>query len=374
MLKPTKYSIADSNIALLGSELEKKARLEASQHEEAWHVAGKDEGLQIWRIEKFKIVPWAHDQYGRFYDGDSYICLKTTKVKDVLMWDIHYWIGAYSTQDEYGTAAYKTVELDDFLGGGPVQYREVQGFESKKFQSLFPHGIQYLSGGIETGFKHVGPEKYETRLLHIKGRRYPRVEQVPLDRDSLNSGDVFILDAGLKIYVFQGAKSSIAERTRGLNIAQNLDESRRGAPEVYQVREADSSNEHYAAFWAQIAGGEGPIKSAEEGGADEASDSVEVGEHKLFRLSDASGELKIDLAHTGEVKRSMLESSDVWIVDIGEQVFVWVGKDSSSAEKRYALKYGTDYLMHARRPLTLPIVKLVEGRENEDFFNYVKLK
>ena len=72
-----------------------------------------------------------------------------------LEWSIHFWIGAESSQDEYGTAAIKSIELDDYLGGGPVQYREVQSHESKMFLSYFPKGVKYLSGGIESGFKKV---------------------------------------------------------------------------------------------------------------------------------------------------------------------------------------------------------------------------
>lgn len=53
------------------------------------------------------------------------------------MFDVHFWIGKYSTADEYGTAAYKTVELDTLLDDKPIQHREVQGHESELFKSYF---------------------------------------------------------------------------------------------------------------------------------------------------------------------------------------------------------------------------------------------
>jgi len=48
-------------------------------------------------------------------------------------------------------AAYKTVELDDALGGAATQYREIQGNESTLFLSCYKSsgGIEYLPGGIE---------------------------------------------------------------------------------------------------------------------------------------------------------------------------------------------------------------------------------
>ena len=35
-----------------------------------------------------------------------------------LLYDVHFWIGQFSSQDEYGTAAYKTVELDTLVKCG----------------------------------------------------------------------------------------------------------------------------------------------------------------------------------------------------------------------------------------------------------------
>jgi gelsolin len=129
MIKQKEYKIADTNIALLGSDLEKKVKLASAETEKAWEGVGKAPGIHIWRIEKFKVVPVDRKTYGSFHTDDSYILINTYKKPDVdkLFHDIHFWLGTTTSQDEAGTAAYKTVELDTLLGGVPVQHREIEG-------------------------------------------------------------------------------------------------------------------------------------------------------------------------------------------------------------------------------------------------------
>ena len=127
-----RVSWKDSNLALIGSDLDHKIKSAAAAGEDAWASTGKEAGTKVWRVEQFKIVAWPEEKYGQFHTGDSYIILNsyTKDGSDALLHDIHIWIGAESSQDEYGTAAYKMVELDEYLGGAPIQHREVQGSES----------------------------------------------------------------------------------------------------------------------------------------------------------------------------------------------------------------------------------------------------
>jgi gelsolin len=51
---------------MLGSDLDKKVREAAAATEKAWTGAGKQLGMEIWRIEQFKVVRWPKDQYGMY--------------------------------------------------------------------------------------------------------------------------------------------------------------------------------------------------------------------------------------------------------------------------------------------------------------------
>merc|ERR1712226_745803 len=118
---------------MFGSDTERQVKKESVLTEPAWEGSGLAVGLQIWRIKQFTITHVPKEDYGRFHKGDSYIILNTYQVppsEDFHM-DLHFWIGSKSTQDEYGTAAYKTVELDTYHDDKAVQHREVEGAESE---------------------------------------------------------------------------------------------------------------------------------------------------------------------------------------------------------------------------------------------------
>mmetsp|Transcript_8977 Transcript_8977/g.29660 ORF Transcript_8977/g.29660 Transcript_8977/m.29660 type:complete len:372 (+) Transcript_8977:81-1196(+) len=342
-------AVADSNMALVGSDLDKDARKAAAQGEAAWAGAGAEPGIEIFRVEKMKVVPWPKEEYGKFYAGDSYIILSTKKDGPKLVWDIHFWLGETTSQDEMGIAAYKSVELDDLLDQAPIQHREVMKHESVQFSKLFKQ-VEYLEGGVKSGFNHVEAGTYVAKLLQVKKTKHTiKVIEVPCTKAAMNQGDCYILDAGHALYSWFGENASAFEKAKCGTVASNIANSRHGKTKVVMHLDAD--------FWAAL-GGEGEIKES-DGGALVVDE--EFGEGILYKLSDESGKLMCTEVARGELSKDMLGSEDVYLVDAGLEVFVYVGSNASDQERRNAMSTAVSYLGSTGKPLHTPLHLLKQG-------------
>ena len=144
---------------------------------------------------------------GQFFKGDSYIVLQSSgSDPSNLQHDLHIWIGSESTQDEYGTAAYKMVEADDYLGGAAVQHRQVEGREAGEFLECFDD-FEYLEGGIDSGFNRVEPTKEKPMFFKYKprGKNKGELVQIPMAASSMDSQSGFILYADkATVWVWHG--------------------------------------------------------------------------------------------------------------------------------------------------------------------------
>ncbi|KAJ6756287.1 VILLIN-3-LIKE ISOFORM X1 [Salix purpurea] len=252
------------------------------------------------------------------------------------LYDIHFWIGKDTSQDEAGTAAIKTVELDAVLGGRAVQHRELQGHESDKFLSYFKPCIIPLEGGIATGFKKVEEEAFEIQLYVCKGKRVVRMKKVPFARSSLNHDDVFILDTEKKIYQFNGANSNIQERGKALEVIQFLKEKYHdGTCDIAIVDDGKLDTESDSGeFWV-LFGGFAPIGKKV---ANEDDIIPETTPAKLYSITD--GEVKIV---EGELSKGLLENNKCYLLDCGAEIFVWVGRVTQVEERKAASQAAEEF-------------------------------
>ncbi|XP_054846865.1 scinderin isoform X1 [Eublepharis macularius] len=328
--------------------------------------AGQKAGLQIWRVENLDLVPVPERLHGNFYVGDAYLVLHTVKRSNATFYNLHYWLGKECTQDESTAAAIFTVQMDDYLGGKPVQHREIQGYESTQFVGYFKGGIKYKAGGVASGFKHVITNDLSARrLLHIKGRRVVRATEVPLSWESFNKGDCFIVDLGTEIYQWCGATCNKYERLKATQVAVGIrDNERNGRAQLIVVDEGSEPKELIKVL------GRKPELQEGNDNDDEAADITNRRIAKLYMVSDASGSMKVSVvAEENPFLRAMLLSEECFILDHGvaRKIFVWKGKDANPNERKAAMKSAEEFIQQMNYPANTQIQVLPEGGETPIF-------
>ncbi|TVK90585.1 Gelsolin [Bagarius yarrelli] len=300
-----------------------------------FQTAGKQPGLQIWRVEKMDLVPVPKQLYGNFYVGDAYILLNTTPAPS---YAIHMWLGNECSQDESGAAAIFATQLDDFLGGSPVQYREVQNNESLTFLGYFKSGVKYQQGGVASGFQHVVTNDMDVkRLLHVKGRRVIRATEVPLLWSSFNRGDSFIIDLGKNIYQWYGSESNRFERLKASKVAIDIRDNERNGRAKLEMVEEGSEPEAVLGPKPDI-----PAGSADDEVVDQANKKS-----TLYVVSDAAGSMKASVvAQCNPFKQEMLSPNDCFILDNGAdgKIFLWKGPKANEAERKAAMTTAEQFI------------------------------
>lgn len=351
--------LEDSNMALFGTEVEKNLKYKNAENEPEWHKIPKEPCLMIWRIEKFCVVPWPKDQYGSFFQGDSYIVLNISKDGDRLDYTAFMWVGKESTQDETGTAAYKIVELDDFFHGAVDLVYEAQNNESEEFKDLF-EDIIIMEGGCASGFKTVEPDLYKPRLLQVHRQNKTAVsEDVPMKISSLNEEDGFILDLGMELHEWRGSKSSGFLKFDCVRICNKIKKSRNDKPKIFSYDEGDVGTKALMTKYLEDDMTGQPQKVVLRAGRRKKAPV----EKKMFKLSDDSGNLTLSDCAFG---KDSLDTKDAFLVDNGRQIFIWIGKGASPGERKNGINYAKEYVKKSGKNITVPIVICKEGSKKYD--------
>ncbi|NXG43744.1 VILI protein, partial [Psilopogon haemacephalus] len=294
--------------------------------------------------------------------------LQTRKTGNGFSYDIHYWLGKESSQDEQGAAAIYTTQMDEHLGTVAVQHREFQGHESETFRAYFKQGLIYKKGGVASGMNHVETNTYKVqRLLHVKGKKNVIAVEVEVSWNSFNRGDVFLLDLGQLIVQWNGPESNRNERLKAMTLAKDIrDRERGGRAKVGVVDgEDEAASPGLMQVLTHVLGAKRDIKAAIP---DDKVDQKLNSALKLYHVSNASGNLIIQEVAIRPLTQDMLLHEDCYILDqAGLKIFVWKGKDANKEEKQQAMNRALGFIKAKNYPDSTSVETENDGSESSVF-------
>ena len=329
---------------------------------------GQLPGVVCYEIDKF--LPNMVDPAlnGKFYEGDCYIVLKTyLDNTNSLNWLIYFWIGTYATLDKQACAAMHAVNLRNYLGASTRTIREEQNDESDEFLDLFGSDLLYIEGArTSSGFYTVEDIEYTTRFYRIAGSHKLSIEPVPLSYKSLDPRFAYLLDDGMKLFLWNGLKCNPITRSKARLFTEKINKyERKFQAELVQVKQGEET----ASFWEYISGSPAGEQSEikEHVKENEINNPIKP---KLYKVGIGMGYLElpqVEVSYTGHLKRSLLDTKGVYILDCFTDVFVWIGRKSTRLVRTAALKLSSSLQEMVIRPEYALVSSILEGTESQVF-------
>ncbi|XP_074140649.1 villin-like protein isoform X2 [Sminthopsis crassicaudata] len=304
--------------------------------------------VEVWRIEDLHKKPVDPKKYGQFYGGDCYLVLYTYQKSGRAQYIIYIWQGRYASVDEVTASALNALELDHMYQEEPVQVRVTMGKEPRHFLAIFRGRLVVFQNGSGRDSR-VDPEP-DIRLFQVRGtdEYNTKTTEVPARASSLNSSDIFLLATGQICYLWCGKGCSGDEREMARMVADII--SQKDKQTVLEGQEPPS-------FWEAL-GGKAPYASDKR--LQERTSSYQP---RLFECSSQTG--RFIMTEIMFFSQDDLDEDDIMLLDTWEEVFLWIGKDSSAYEKKDSVAVAREYLKShpAGRDPATPVIVVKQGHE-----------
>lgn len=325
---------------------------------------GQVPGLTVWEIENFLPNKIEDVTHGKFYAGDCYIILKTFLSENQLSWEIYFWIGSATTLDKKACAAIHAVNLRNYLGARCRTIREEQADESDEFLALFDSDIVYIEGGrTSTGFFTIEDNSFSTRLYVIHNDDTSlNLEPVELEYESLDVDNVYLLDSGLKLFLWYGKKARNTVKSKSRLLAEKINKNeRKNKAEIFMEVQNSESVEFLKLLGIDSVEDRPEVRAA--------TPDWKPKSPRLYIIQLGLGYLEMPQPEIPQQKlvNTLLNSKSVYLLDCGPDLFVWFGKKSTRLVRAAAIKLSQELFAMIKRPEFAMITRIQEGTENQIF-------
>ncbi|XP_036396614.1 villin-1-like [Megalops cyprinoides] len=306
---------------------------------------------QVWRIEDNEIVPVDRKWLGHFFGGDCYLILYRYEVNGKFHHMLYIWQGRHASTVELNACDHQAGILDQRYSG-LVQVRVTMGKEPTHLLAIFKgRMVIYENGSTRAGTRQRQPA---VRLFHVCGTNELNTcaIEVPARSSCLNSCDVFVLKTETCCYLWYGKGCSGDEREMGKSLADIISKK-----EKHVIAEGQEP----ADFWVNL------------GGKSQYSSSKRLQEEnlniipRLFECSNQSG--RFLTTEVTNFSQDDLDEGDIMLLDIWDQVFLWIGRGAEYGGRKEWVTMVQEYLRThpGTRDVNTPIIMIKQGFEPPTF-------
>ncbi len=217
--------------------------------------------MKLFHVEGKELKPMDVEENLVFLDGDVYVIDTEDKI-----W---IWIGKDASVEEGTVAAWVSNKMDQERDGLPDVITVVQGEEPDELLSKVTFTVE---DGDTPGFLRPAElDMVEFKMYRVYTEEETadwdeaKVEEVPLDKSTLSSDDVFVVDGNEVIYTWIGKNAAREEKFQGQKLMQKIDAGRNYLPIQVTIQEGEGTKAEKAFLkFLEEVKGKGPQLSVED--------------------------------------------------------------------------------------------------------------